>query len=66
MTIEEINKRVERLRMITDAKLQYLRDHQKFMDQAFDELKNVTEGELDLVYEKIQELDKRMDKNGLA
>lgn len=66
MTIEELNKKVERLRMVTDAKMKYLRDHSKFLDQAFEELKEVTESELDVVYDKIEELDRRMDKNGLA
>jgi len=66
MTIEEINKKVERLRMITDAKLKCLRDHSKFMEQAFQELKEVSEDELDLIYDKIRELDNRMDKNGLS
>lgn len=66
MTTEEINKKVERLRMITDAKMKYLRDHTKLLDQAFSELKEVHEGELDIIYSKIQELDKRMDINGLS
>ncbi|MEQ8904563.1 hypothetical protein [Ekhidna sp.] len=42
MTIDEINKKVEGLRMITDDKLKYLRDHSKFMEQAFQELKEVS------------------------
>ena len=42
MTIDEINKKVEGLRMITDDKLKYLRDHSKFMDQALQELKEVS------------------------
>ncbi|MFT7033817.1 MAG: hypothetical protein ACJA2S_002325 [Cyclobacteriaceae bacterium] len=66
MTIEELNKKAERLRMVTDTKMKYLRDHSKFLDQAFEELKEVTESELDVVYDKIEELDRRMDKNGLA
>ena len=66
MTVEELNKKVERLRMVTDAKMKYLRDHSKFLDQAFEELKEVTESELDVIYDKIEELDRRMDKNGLA
>jgi len=66
MTIEEINKKVERLRMLTDAKLKFLRDHSKLMEQAFEELKEVTEDELDIIYDKIQELDQRMDQNGLS
>lgn len=52
--------------MVTDTKMKYLRDHSKFLDQAFEELKEVTESELDVVYDKIEELDRRMDKNGLA
>ena len=66
MTSEEINKKVERLRTMTDAKLKFLRDHSTFLEQAFEELKEVTEEELDIVYEKIQELDARTNKNGLS
>lgn len=66
MTIEELEKKVERLRMITEAKISYLRDHTKLLDQAFNELKEVHEGELDLIYDKIKQLDKRMDLNGLS
>jgi len=65
MKIEELNKKVERIRMITDAKLKYLRDHSKLLDQAFEELKEVNEGELDFIYDKIKDLDKRLDINGL-
>lgn len=43
--------------------MKYLRDHSKFLDQAFEELKAVSDSELDLVYDKIEELDNRMDKN---
>jgi hypothetical protein len=64
VTIEELEKKVERLRMITEAKMSYLRDHTKLLDQAFNELKEVHEGELDLIYDKIKQLDKRMDLNG--
>lgn len=66
MKIEELNKKVERLRLVTEAKMRYLRDHSKLLDQAFEELKEVTESELDIIYEKIAELDKRMDANGLS
>lgn len=66
LTIQELEKKVERLRMITEAKMSYLRDHTRLLDQAFNELKEVHEGELDLIYEKIKELDKRMDLNGLS
>jgi hypothetical protein len=65
MTTEELNKKVERLRIVTDAKMKYLRDHSKLLDQAFEELKEVTESEPDIIYEKIQELDSRLSKNGL-
>lgn len=65
MTIGELNKKVERLRIVTDAKMKYLRDHSKLLDQAFEELKEVTESELDIIYDKIQELDERLNKNGL-
>ena len=66
ISIQELEKRVERLRMITEAKLSYLRDHARLLDQAFNELKEAQEGELDLIYDKIKELDKRMDINGLS
>ncbi|MEM6737210.1 MAG: hypothetical protein AAF620_14190 [Bacteroidota bacterium] len=66
MTVDELNKKVERLRMITDAKIKYLRDHSRLLDDAFEELKEVTEDELDIIYEKIEELNKRMDVNGLS
>jgi hypothetical protein len=66
VTIQELEKKVERLRMITEAKMSYLRDHTRLLDQAFNELKEVHEGELDLIYEKIKELNERMDLNGLS
>ncbi len=66
VTIEELEKKVERLRMITEAKMSYLRDHTRLLDQAFNELKEVHEGELDLIYDKIKELDNRMNLNGLS
>ncbi len=66
MTIEELYKKVERLRMLTEGKMEYLRDHSKSLDQAFEELKEVTEDELDLVLAKIKEMDERMDLNGLS
>lgn len=66
MTVEELNKKVERLRMVTDAKLKYLRDHSRLLDQAFEELKEVNNEELDLIYQKIKDLDERMNKNGLS
>jgi len=66
MTVEELDKRVKGIRAVTDTKMKYLRDYSKLLNRAFEELKITTEEELDLVYQKIQELDKRMDKNGLA
>lgn len=51
--------------MIAETKLKYLRDHSKLLDQAFEELKEVSEGKFDLIYDKIKELDKRMDINGI-
>ena len=66
MTVEELRKQVEKLRVVTEAKMRYLRDHSRLLDQAFEELKEVTEDELDVIYEKIQSLDERMDKNGLS
>ena len=66
LKIEELNQKVERLRMIKEAKMKYLRDHSRLLDQAFEELKEVTEGELDVICDKIQELDKRIDINQLS
>ena len=66
MSIEELNKKVERLRLVTEAKMKYLRDHSKLLDQAFEELKEVNESELDIIYDKINELDERMNRNGLS
>jgi len=60
-----LNKKVDRLRAVTEAKLKYLRDHSRLLDQAFEELKEVNNEELDIIYEKIEELDERMNLNGL-
>ena len=65
MTVDELNKKVNGLRAVTEAKLKYLRDHSRLLDQAFEELKEVNNEELDIIYEKIKELDERMNKNGL-
>lgn len=65
MTIEEISKKVERLRMVTDAKLKFLRDHMTLLDEAFKELADTQDQELDLVYAKIKELEDRMNKGGV-
>ena len=64
MSIEELNKKVERLRLVAEAKMKYLRDHSKLLDQAFEELKEVNESKLDIIYDKINELDRRMNRNG--
>jgi hypothetical protein len=65
MTIEEINKKVERLRVVTDAKLKFLRDHMALLDEAFKELSETQDQELDLVYAKIKEIEDRMNRQGL-
>ncbi len=65
MTIDELNDKIKRMRVVTDAKLKYLRDHSKLLDQAFEELKEVDDEELHLIYNKIRELDERMSRNGL-
>lgn len=52
------------MRAITETKLQYLRDHSKMLDAAFEELIEVHNEELDLVHEKIQELDNRLKDKG--
>ncbi|CAD5256721.1 MULTISPECIES: hypothetical protein [unclassified Imperialibacter] len=64
MTIEEINKKVERLRVVTDAKLKFLRDHMTLLDEAFKELSDTQDQELDLVYAKIKEIEDRMNRQG--
>lgn len=66
MTAEELRIKAEQIRGVTDAKMKYLRDHARLLDQAFEELKQITEEELDLIYAKIKELDDRMNKNGLS
>lgn len=65
MNTEELNKKIERLRLLTEAKLEYIREHSKLIDQAFEELKEVTESELDIVHERISDIDKRLFKNGI-
>lgn len=64
MTTDELNKKVEGLRVVSETKMKYLRNHSKLLDQAFEELKE--EAELDLIYGKLQELEKRMDQNGFS
>ena len=64
MTIEEINKKVERLRMVSDAKLKFLRDHMNLLDEVFEELSETQDQELDLVYAKIKEIEDRMNRQG--
>lgn len=59
MTIEELNKKVERNRAIADAKLQFLRDYSKFLDEAFAELKEVNEAEPDVIHNKIDDLNEQ-------
>ncbi|MEQ8882041.1 MAG: hypothetical protein RLQ12_20550 [Cyclobacteriaceae bacterium] len=66
MTIEELKKKVEQLRLVTEAKMKFLRDHTKLIDQAFEELKEIQGSEMDLIYEKNEDLDKRMVINGLS
>lgn len=66
MTLDELNNKVDRLRVVTEAKMKYLRDHSKLLDQAFEELKEISEAELDIIYEKIQEIEERMKRNGLS
>lgn len=65
MTIDELNKKVERLRAVSDAKLKYLRDRMHLLDEAFNELQEVQDGELDIIYDKIKEIDSRLNKNGI-
>jgi len=65
MDIKELDKKVRKIRMVTDAKLSYLKQHAKLLDQAFEELEYVHNEELDLIHEKIEDLNKRMKKEGL-
>jgi hypothetical protein len=62
MTIQELDTKVKKIRALTDAKIQFLRDHLKLLDSAFEELKQAQEDELDLVYTKIKELEDRFEK----
>ncbi|WP_339812993.1 hypothetical protein [uncultured Imperialibacter sp.] len=64
MTIEEINKKVERLRVVIDAKLKFLRDHMTLLYEAFNELSDAQDQELGLVYAKIKEIEDRMNSQG--
>ena len=59
--MKELNHKVKRLRAVRDTILQFLRDKMKALDQAFDELKEVKDSELDVVYEKIVELNLRIE-----
>ena len=63
--MNELNKKVEQLRMKSQGKMKYLRAHSRLLDQAFEELEEVTESELDIINAKIRELDDRLHKNGL-
>ena len=60
MSMEEMEKKVAGLRAITDSKLSCLRNHSELLDQAFNELKEVTESELSAICHKIKEIGKRM------
>jgi len=65
MTKGASNNKIKKLRMITEAKLEYLKQHTKMVDQAFEELASVTESELDVVHERIQEIDNRLRDKGI-
>lgn len=62
MTTEELRKKVEQLRAVTNAKLQHLREHSKMLDLAFAELDKVQESDLAVIHHKIDELGKRFKK----
>ncbi len=66
MNANELDKKIQKIRMVTDAKLKYLKQHARLLNQAFEELDCVTNEELDFIHHKIAEIDKRMDKNGLT
>ncbi len=63
MTTEEQNKKIEKLRMVTDAKLEFIKQHSHLIDEAFEDLKSVTESELDIIHQRIQEIDTILNKN---
>ncbi|MEQ9301673.1 MAG: hypothetical protein RIF33_24045 [Cyclobacteriaceae bacterium] len=60
MTIQELNKKVEQVRAVTGAKMQFLRDRINTLDQAFDEMEAVKDAELDIIHAKIEELNLRL------
>jgi hypothetical protein len=62
MAVEELDTKVKKIRTVADAKIQFLRDHMKLLDTAFEELKMLQEEELDLIYDKIKELEDRFEK----
>ncbi|WP_339794669.1 hypothetical protein [uncultured Imperialibacter sp.] len=64
MTIEEIIKKVRRLRVVKDVKLKFLRDHMTHLDEAFKELSETQDQEPDLVYAKIKDIAERMNRQG--
>jgi hypothetical protein len=39
-------------RLVTEAKLEYIKQHSKLIDQAFEKLKSVSESKLDIIHEK--------------
>jgi len=61
MTIEEIIKKVGRLRVVKDVKLKFLRDRMTRHDEAFKELSETQDQEPDLVYAKIKD---KMNRQG--
>jgi hypothetical protein len=37
--------------VVSDAKMKYPMDHAKLLDQEFEELKEISESELDIIYD---------------
>jgi hypothetical protein len=37
--------------VVSDAKMKYLMDHAKLLDRAFEEHKEISESELDIIYD---------------
>lgn len=50
--------------MASDAKLKFLRDHMNLLNEAFKELSETKDQELDLVYAKIKEIEDTMSRQG--
>ncbi|MEQ8688032.1 MAG: hypothetical protein RIE86_22190 [Imperialibacter sp.] len=53
---------MERLRVTKDVRLKFLRAHMTILDEAFKELSDTQDQELNLVYAKIKEIEDTMNR----